>query len=103
MDQLTPRQVRNLKKGGLFGEILNRVTPVSEDALFTIEEGDLALGGSRVLEARVERDEARLGTELGDIEGVLVFGADNDGKFVGVVVEGEFGCVAHVLKNGMNF
>jgi len=51
-------QVGCLDEGGMLRQFLHRVAPVTEDPLFTVHEGDAALAGARVDEARIISDEA---------------------------------------------
>jgi hypothetical protein len=52
------KEVGNLEERGLFGQLLDRVAPIAEDASFTVEKRDGALSLSRVGEASIEGDQA---------------------------------------------
>ena len=67
-----------LDEGRALGELLDGDAAVAEDALLAVDEGDLARAGAGVAEAGVERDQAGLGAELGDVDGQLAFGPLDD-------------------------
>ena len=59
----------------LVGERFDVVAAVTEDPGVAVDVGDRRFGGTRVDVAVVERDEAALGPQLGDVDRVLAFGA----------------------------
>ena len=73
-------QPRGLEERGvlLVGERLDVVAAVAEDPGVAVDVGDRRLGGTRVDVAVIERDEAALGPQLGDVDRVLAFGARHD-------------------------
>ena len=58
------QQIGNLVKGSVFRQVRDIVTAVAQDALFTVNEGDLGLGGTGGGITRVEGNEPGLVTEL---------------------------------------
>ena len=74
------QQPRDLEEGALGGELLDGVAAVAQDPLLAVDEGDGAGAGTRVGEARVEGDQARLLAELADVDRPLPFRALDDGQ-----------------------
>ena len=63
----------------MFGELLDGVAPITEDPDLPVQERDRALRRPGVDVAFVECDQAGFGTQLRDIDGVLLFSADMNG------------------------
>ena len=53
-------QPRHLEERGLFGQLLDRIAAVLQDALVAVDEGDLRLARGRVREGRVVSHEAEI-------------------------------------------
>ena len=77
--QLPPNQkVGGLDKATVLGQLLDGNTAVAEDALFSINEGDGALAGSRVAESIIQGDVAALASQGTDIDRSFGLAADNN-------------------------
>jgi hypothetical protein len=76
------QEVRDLEERRLLGELVDRVTAVTEDALVAVDVRDRGRARSGVDEPRVERDLSGAGEKLPDVEAVGAFGgfADFQGK-----------------------
>ena len=68
------QQIGNLVKGSVFRQVRDIVTAVAQDALFTVNEGDLGLGGTGGGITRVEGNEPGLVTELGNVKAGVALG-----------------------------
>ncbi|SIM92836.1 Uncharacterised protein [Mycobacteroides abscessus subsp. abscessus] len=97
--QLTvDEQVAHLDEGGLVGELLNRVTAVTQDAGVPVDVGDGALRRCGVDETRIERGVARVSQQLAQREPVSTFGRADDiqlGFASGVLESSEIIVVGH--------
>ena len=89
------QQVCDLDEVGPFGELIDRVAAVPENALLTVDERDRALARPRVQAARVQRDVARLLPQRFHIDGALSFAAHDDVEFDGLVPEVQYSLFAH--------
>ena len=47
------QEVSDFKVGALFGQLIDRIPAILENAFVTIDEGDPALAGSRVHKGRI--------------------------------------------------
>jgi hypothetical protein len=89
------------EKVGSFGKIasfsdhFDGIPPISEDSILTIEEGYRAPRGSGIGIAFVERDAAGRSLQFADIDGPSSFGSRQNGEFVGLIVDREFGGLIH--------
>jgi hypothetical protein len=61
------QQIRHLDEIRMFGELLDRVAPVQQDAGIAIDVGDLAFAGCGGAVARVEGENAEVTIQLADI------------------------------------
>ena len=80
------KQVRGFQEITSESEIRNRVSPVFQNPLFTVDERDPALAGSRVLESRIVGHESEI--IVLDLDLTQVHGIDR------IVVEVDFVCSA---------
>src|SRR6185369_17263509 len=74
------QEVARLDEVALLGEVFDRVAAVAQDALFAIEVRDRTRGRSGVHEPAVERDVTGVLAQVTNVDGVLVFRADDDGQ-----------------------
>ena len=74
-------QVADFQEARLLGELLDRVATVEQDAGVTIDVGDLAFAAGGRGEARVQREHARLGVHLADVDHIGTDRAAVDGQF----------------------
>ena len=84
------QQVGDFDEIAIGGQLLDRVAAVAQDAGLAVEERDGARRRASVHVAFVERDVAGLGPQLGDIDRVFVFRADDHGEFQVAGFEREF-------------
>ena len=64
------QQVAGLEEVTVFGELLDRVAAIEQDAFVAVDVGDLGLAASRRGEARVVGEDAGLPVELGNVDHV---------------------------------
>ena len=70
------------------GEFFYRDAAVAKDALVAVDVRDCGLAGAGVSVTLVEGDVAGVGAELGDIEATFALGADDNGEFNGLAING---------------
>jgi len=70
---------------------------VAEDALFAVEKRDVTLARGRVYKAGVERDQAGLLAQSGDVDGAFPFGSLDDWKFQFVSVHMQCGFLVFIV------
>ena len=90
------QQVGGFGEVAALGDHFHRIAAVAEDALFAVQEGDGAAGGTGVGVAFVQGDVAGGAEQLADIQGPIAFGALHKGQFVGFIVDCEF-CGSSIL------
>src|SRR6185503_18813034 len=83
------QQVAGLEEVALFGELLDRVAAVFQDAGVAVDIGDLRLAAAGGGEAGVIGEHPGLGVELGDVDDIRPHGAAEDREIVGLVTYGE--------------
>ena len=74
-----------------FGQLLDGDAAITQDALFAVDKGDGGLAGAGVGVARVKGEQSGVLLQAGDVDADLAFGADEDGKFEGLVTVGQDG------------
>ena len=77
------QQFRHLDEGGAGGEVLDGDPAVSQDAAFTVDEGDGRAAGAGVAVGVVEGDQAGGGTQPRDVHRPLPLGSGDEGQLVG--------------------
>ena len=88
-------QVGRLGEEGLFGQILDGDAPVAQDTLVAVDEGDVALAGTRIAVARVQGDIAGVVAQGGDVDGLFTLGSQDDGILVGLAFQDDFRFLRH--------
>ena len=88
-------QVGHLDEGGFLRQLLDGDAAVAQDALLAVDEGDLALAGTGVAVAVVQRDVAGLVAQRGDVHRALLFGAFDNRKLAALSVQYQFGSLFH--------
>ena len=76
------QQICGFLEGCMLSQLLYRDTPVPEDTLFTIHEGNGTGAASRVAISDIKGYETGVQTQSGDVEGFLPLGSGNDREFV---------------------
>ena len=71
------QQIGHLDEHGLADQLLNRNPPVAENPLLAVDEGDAAVAGGGVHEARVKRDVTGFTAQRTDIDTLLAFRTDH--------------------------
>ena len=74
------QQVGHLKERGMLGQLLDRIATISQDALVTVDEGDVALAARRAAITRIKGEIPQRLVQPRDVQGRITFGAGNDGK-----------------------
>ena len=85
------QQVAGLEEVAFFGELLDRIAAVFQDAGVAVDIGDLGLAAAGGGEAGVVGEHAGLGVELGDVDDIGPDGAAQNREIVGLVADRE-GC-----------
>jgi hypothetical protein len=75
------QQVADFQEARLLGQLVDRVAAVEQDAGVAVDVGDLALAAGRRGEARIQREHARLGVQLADVDHVGTDRAAVNGQF----------------------
>ena len=65
------QQVCGFLEGGILGQLFYRDTPISENAFFTIHEGNGTSATSRIADSDIKRYETDFLTQFGDVDGFL--------------------------------
>ena len=71
------QQIGYLDEHGLADQLLDRNPPVAENPLLAVDEGDAAVAGGGVHEARVKRDVTGFTAQRTDIDTLLAFRTDH--------------------------
>src|SRR5712672_1309107 len=79
------QEIACLQEVALFGELLDRVAAVFEDAGIAVDIGDLGLAASRGGKAGVVGEHSGLGVELGNVDDIGPDGAAQNREIVGLV------------------
>ena len=67
-------QIRGLAEGALLAHLFDGNPAVPEDSFLAVEEGDGTHGGGGVHEGRIERHQAGLRAQVGDVHALLALG-----------------------------
>jgi hypothetical protein len=84
-------------------ELVNRISPVPQDAIVAVEVRDLALAGPGVAVPLVIRDVTGCGSELPGINRFFPLGPFHDGESVVLVVNLQGGSFGHTLVQRKQF
>ena len=79
------QQICHLHERRLFGQLLNRIAAVKQNALVAVDKCDCRFAASRRCKARIKGKMVRRGVKLADIEHIGTFAAFHDGQVVAVV------------------
>ena len=93
-------EIGRLKEGGFFCKLLDGIPSVTQNPLFSIDEGDLALAGSGVAITSVEGDAFAGSTEGSQIDGSFILGSLYKRKSVVFRTDAECGCFFHLAGRG---
>ena len=89
------QEIADLEKTGLFGELINGIAPVKQDASIAIDVGDFRLAGGGGNEPGIE-GEIPLPREAGYVNDFWPFRARQNGQFDGILaVNGQQGFLRH--------
>ncbi len=83
------QEIAGLQEVAMFGELLDRIAAVFQDAGIAVDIGDFRLAGAGRGEARIVGEHAGLGVELADIDDVRPDGAAQYREIVGLVADGQ--------------
>ncbi len=83
------QEIGHLHKAAMFGQILNGVTTVAENALFPVQKGDIAGTGTGVHIAGIKGDQTGLRSQGTDIQGLLPLGANDHRQLVNRIADRE--------------
>ena len=86
---------RCLYESGFFGQFVDWDTPVTKDALFTVNERDVTEAGAGVPVSGVQRDQAGVVTQFRDVDGKFTFAAFDYRQRDAPAVPLHFNIVAH--------
>ena len=76
-------QVAGFEEVAVFGQLLDRVAAIEQNALVAVDVGDLGFAGRRRGEAGIEGEGPGLGIELGDVDHVRADGSGFHRQFNG--------------------
>ena len=79
------QQIAGLEEVALFGELLDRIAAVFQDAGVAVDIGDLRLAAAGGGEAGVVGEHPGLAVELGDVDDIRPHRAAQDREIVGLV------------------
>src|SRR6185437_9237431 len=89
------QQIAGLDEVAALGQRLDGITAIPQHALFAVEKGDRTGRRTGVHVALVERDAARLGAKLRDVDGALALAPRNDRQLEFLRPETKFRDLAH--------
>jgi hypothetical protein len=87
------KQIAGFQEVAVFGELLDRIAAVFEDAGVAVDIGDLGLAAPGRGEAGVVGEHAGLGVELGDVDHIGPDGAAQDREIIALVADREGRCL----------
>jgi hypothetical protein len=93
-------QVGHLQEAGARGELVDRVTPVAQDAGVAVDVGDRGLARRRVHEAGVDRDQTRVLEQRRHDDAVVALAGSDDRQGVSGSVDGELDAARAVQRCG---
>ena len=64
------QQIADLQKVGMFGQLVDRIAAIQQDALVAVDEGDVAFAAGGRGEAGIVGEDVRLAVELADVDNV---------------------------------
>ena len=80
------QEPRGLGEGGLFGQVLDGVAPVTQNPVLAIHIGNGALGAARVQVAVIEGNQSGIFAQRTDIETGFVLGAFDNRELVALSI-----------------
>jgi hypothetical protein len=89
------QEVADLQEARLFGQLLDGIAAVEQDALVAIDKRDLAFARGCRGEARVEREAVRVGVELADVDDLGTKRTLQDRQIERLVVDAQRHLVRH--------
>ena len=89
------QQISYFEEARFFGQLLNGIAAVAENAFFAVEEGDGTFGSASIFVARIEGYVTGLVAQLADVKCFFVFGAFDNGQDNGFAVEDKFSRFCH--------